>query len=398
MKILLIGIGGVYNYGCEAIVRGTEKILRSTWPDIHIVYASRRPDDDRARLAGCDIEIVHRKRLGRYSLKRIAKKFLSLFGIRWSPMEDPASLLRDCDAVLSIGGDIYTLDSSGGYAASLTKFGDNALKKGIPYILWGASAGPFSENPEAEKLFREHLKKASLIAAREAKTIECLRSLGVSDNVFPCADPAYAVAPEIKADHASLRGDRTIGVNLSPLSAGYSGISIEDSVRAQSKAVESLIETFNARILLVPHVVCGFKEEDDDLRYLRRIWRTIAPEYRDKVRLLDGDPGFIAVKRELINCNLVIAARMHCAVNALAAHVPAVILSYSDKAVGMCRYVYGNDDWVIPVSEFSRGGMLENKVRSMLDREGEIRTYLDTRIPEVRQHAYQPIQQLRKLL
>jgi hypothetical protein len=27
-RILLIGIGGVYNYGCEAIVRGTEAIVR----------------------------------------------------------------------------------------------------------------------------------------------------------------------------------------------------------------------------------------------------------------------------------------------------------------------------------------------------------------------------------
>ena len=44
---LLHGIGGVYNYGCEAIVRGTEQIIRKEYPTADIIYASRRPIDDR---------------------------------------------------------------------------------------------------------------------------------------------------------------------------------------------------------------------------------------------------------------------------------------------------------------------------------------------------------------
>ena len=46
----LYGIGGVYNYGCEAIVRGTEIILRKKWPNIQIKYASLRPEDDKRRI------------------------------------------------------------------------------------------------------------------------------------------------------------------------------------------------------------------------------------------------------------------------------------------------------------------------------------------------------------
>ena len=45
-NVLLIGIGGVYNYGCEAIVRGTIEILRNVDPAIKISYASYNYEDD----------------------------------------------------------------------------------------------------------------------------------------------------------------------------------------------------------------------------------------------------------------------------------------------------------------------------------------------------------------
>ena len=48
--VLLIGIGGVYNYGCEAIVRGTVEILRKVNPQIQIAYASYNYVDDKRRL------------------------------------------------------------------------------------------------------------------------------------------------------------------------------------------------------------------------------------------------------------------------------------------------------------------------------------------------------------
>ena len=33
MKIALYGIGGTYNFGCDAIVRGTENMIHSSRPD-----------------------------------------------------------------------------------------------------------------------------------------------------------------------------------------------------------------------------------------------------------------------------------------------------------------------------------------------------------------------------
>ena len=319
-------------------------------------------------------------------------------GIRWDPMVESLGLLKGVNAAFSIGGDIYTLRPNGDYSMAFPKFGNAALKRGIPYVLWGASVGPFTENPEAERAFTKHLKGLSLITARETATVDYLRSLGISDNVVQCADPAYVVAPEIMANGSRQTDKFTIGINLSPLSIRYADHYEEEAIHTQAKTIEGLIKAFDARIVLIPHVVSDFNEGDDDFRYLRKIQQEIASEYQEAVTLLESDPGFVGAKKELIKCDLVIAARMHCAINALAAHVPTILVAYSHKAVGMCQYVYGNRDWVLPLSEFSKEGVLENKVCSMKNQESKIRDYLSKRIPEIQQDAYRPMQRLKKVL
>lgn len=396
-RILLIGIGGVYNYGCEAIVRGTETIIRHEYPDADIVYASNRSSDDQERLKGSKVQIIERGGIRRYSIKNICRKILSVGGITWSPMVDSLRLLTNADAVLSIGGDIYTLHPGGNYSLSLPKFGNAAQKRGVPYVLWGASVGPFSDNPGAEMVFARHLKKLSLITARESATVEYLRTLEVCDSVIPCADPAYVVASEIKANHTHQCNHLTIGINLSPLSTRFTKYSLEDSIYMQASTIQGLIKALNARIILIPHVVCNFNEGDDDLRYLQRVKGTITPEYQDKIILLDSDAGFVGTKKELVKCDLVIAARMHCAINALAAHVPTILVSYSSKAVGMSQYVYNNSDWVVPLAEFLPDSILR-KVSRVIGQIRETRGYLAKRIPEIQQEAYRPVQSLKEIL
>ena len=99
-KILMIGIGGVYNYGCEAIVRGTEEIIRKEYPSAEIIYASRRPIDDQDRLKRSQVRIVKRKYLRRYSIKNIFHKLLSTIGIKWYQRIDSLRMLKGIDAVL----------------------------------------------------------------------------------------------------------------------------------------------------------------------------------------------------------------------------------------------------------------------------------------------------------
>ena len=57
-RILLIGIFGTYNYGCEAIVRGTVTQIRQQYPDAYIAYASMNIDDDIHRLRNCNVNFI----------------------------------------------------------------------------------------------------------------------------------------------------------------------------------------------------------------------------------------------------------------------------------------------------------------------------------------------------
>lgn len=398
LKVLLIGIGGVYNFGCEAIVRGTEIIVRKEYPDANIIYASNRVTDDKRRLQGSKVQIIDRGSYKRYSVKNIFKKLLSLAGIRWTPLLESLELLKSVDIVLSIGGDIYTLGPNSSYSLSFPKFGDSAQKLGVPYILWGASVGPFTENPKAEIAFTKHLSGLSLITAREFATVDYLQTLGIRNNVISCADPAYVVAPEVNAIGMRQTDKFIIGINLSPLSIHYSNHSEKEAILAHAKTIEGLIKTFDACVVLIPHVVSGFNEGDDDLRYLRRVKQAIGSDHHNALSIIESDLGFIKTKRELIKCDLVIAARMHCAINALSAHVPTIFVAYSSKAVGMCQYVYGNGDWVLQLNELSKEGILARKVRSMKNQGSSIRDYLSRRIPEIQEEAFRPLQKLKDVL
>lgn len=64
-----------------------------------------------------------------------------------------------------------------------------------------------------------------------------------------------------------------------------------------------------------------------------------------------------------MRCDFVIAARMHCAVNAVSTGVPALFLAYSEKAKGMAEYVYGSNEPVIPLMDFEN----TSKISYLLD-------------------------------
>ena len=120
-KVLLIGIRGTYNYGCEAIVRGTTALLEKYVPDIEVYYASYNYADDRKRLKGCNVHLINRKLS---FIHRVIRKGLSILGIKYNMPYDRLSWVKKYhfDAVFSIGGDIYTLDARKNYNPSLPLF------------------------------------------------------------------------------------------------------------------------------------------------------------------------------------------------------------------------------------------------------------------------------------
>ena len=92
-----------------------------------------------------------------------------------------------------------------------------------PIIIWGASVGPFTKDKIFEKYMKEHLKKVSGIFARETITIDYLNSIGIKDNVYYTADPAFLLEAK-KPSSTKLKykiEKNGIGFNLSPLMPKY---------------------------------------------------------------------------------------------------------------------------------------------------------------------------------
>lgn len=396
-RFLMVGIGGVYNYGCEAIVRGTAEAFHSEAPSANLVYGSLRLEDDMKRMEGCDISIVDRG--WREPLKhRAVRKGLRKIGKPWYFSRDPVPPRGLYDAVLSIGGDIYNPRPDGSYPGHLMKFGDALAQKKIPYIMWGCSMGPFDSGPLAtQKAFLKHIQKVPVVITREQVTIDYLKSIGYRGQLWLGADPAFLVAPDIRIKQTGTPQNRPrIAINLSPLSIITLHLKRDEVIRQQVEAIRSIVERTNASIVLVPHVVCSFIDAQDDRRYLRSIALALR-EQGVEVELVDRDLGFIETKKLLVECDLVIAARMHCAINALASSVPAILLSYSPKSVGVCEYVYGSKGNVFGLSEFGSDSFLR-RIETMLAEKAALAEFLTKRMVDVRRDAERPVRDLMEWL
>lgn len=57
MNIGMFGMYGLYNYGCEAIARGTYELLKQSWPDSKIILYTANTNKDREILCDLDIEV-----------------------------------------------------------------------------------------------------------------------------------------------------------------------------------------------------------------------------------------------------------------------------------------------------------------------------------------------------
>ena len=219
----------------------------------------------------------------------------------------------------------------------------------LKYVLWGASVGKFEKNPAALSFYKNHLSKVDLFIVREKISMDYLHYLSIDKPVVLAPDPAYFVAPEVKRVEKLV--NNRIGINLSPLSALYEYKDLLKAIKKQTQAIISLIDAMNVEVILLPHVISPYYI-DNDLSYMRDIYDELPFEYQSKVSLIDTDPSFIGLKKEIMKCDYVIAARMHCAVNAISTGIPAVFLAYSEKAKGMAEYIYGSQVPVMALTKF----------------------------------------------
>ncbi|MBR2865995.1 MAG: polysaccharide pyruvyl transferase family protein [Elusimicrobiaceae bacterium] len=348
----LYGIYGLYNFGCEAIVRGTYQMLKSVYPHSRIVYFSYHYEYDKEVLADLEIEVVQIRTRQSLPLKCV-NKFLQIIGCEKRIFSfDYKKMINSVDCFFSIGGDIYTIaqrllqKKRYPYYNSLVDFCERCFALGKDVYVYGASVGPFGEYPKAVQYYRHHLAKYQKIICREEKSVQYLRALGLTNTAF-MPDPAFIV----KGPATATQEKKYIGLNLSPLSLQeLYGRSARQQIKPLAEMVEKLCESFSQDILLLPHVLAK-NPLDNDLHFMTLLKDTVDEKYRGRLKIANYHKGFLGIKQEMYQCEIVIAARMHCAVNALTENIPALFLSYSQKSRGMAQYVYGHEKWVLPLQQ-----------------------------------------------
>ena len=116
-------------------------------------------------------------------------------------------------------------------------------------------------------------------------------------------------------------------------------------------------------VMLLPHVISP-NPQDNDFIYLQKIYDKVKVHCGSAIMLVDNDPGFVGLKLYIKQCDYVIAARMHCAVNAITVSVPTLFLSYSEKAKGMADFVYNSNETVVSLADFENISLIVEKLKN----------------------------------
>ena len=362
-KVALYGIGGLYNYGCEAIVRGTVANIRAINKNCKITYYSKFYEYDKEQIKDLEIEVVNIESRKNF-LKKVVSKSIDILGINILPFNkrEHNKIISDNDIIFSIGGDIYSIPkymrdkSTYKYINNMVEFGELAKKKGKKVIIYGASIGPFGEYEKAKKYFSIHLKKIDLIVCRENYSLNYLKELGLNENLIFLPDPAYWIERNNKNSNCKTY----IGVNLSALSIHEIYGSIDErTIKRLSELIEEINKKTGLSIMLIPHVYSPFDKFDNDYEFLNKIYENLPSNIKKYTKLVKPK-SFIDVKRYLSECKLVVAARMHCAVNAITESIPTIFLSYSIKSKGMAEFIYGELNWFLNLNE------IENELPNLI--------------------------------
>ncbi len=385
MRIAIYGIGGLYNYGCEAIIRGTVEFIKKNYNNPKITYYSRNYKDDLILANELGIQIVSIERKSTF-LRKCISKLIDLSELPIVPFfkKEFKLITENSDVVFSVGGDIYTIPKylrerkHYRYVNYLVEFGEYALKRRIKIVIYGASIGPFGKYEKAKKYYLEHLKKVEKIICREIETQRYLENNGISKNVILLPDPAYLVSdPNEKIKKIP----RYIGINLSELSLlEVYGSSRENITLKISSIIEEIYLKTKIPIILIPHVMSPHTTIDNDFKFLEKIYFSIKDELKSYIKVVKPT-NFIDTKNYLRECIIVVAARMHCAVNAITVGTPAIFIAYSQKSIGMSNFVYGKNEWCISINDINRD--LIDLIINLLNNEEGVRKIINKRIFEI---------------
>lgn len=339
-NVVLMGNGSPDNGGCEAITKGTVEILKATFPNVEVT--------------DCYFDYT-----GHYSADTQNGVHPIAYPARWTPkwwFLQPAlqcslmltsqilfashkHFIRQADVVLSLGGDNYSLDY--GVPRRFIAMGQYVKRLGTPFVIWGASVGPFADRSAFERRMAAHLRSdVDLILLREEASRAYLQQVGVTQNVRMVADPAFMMQPEESAWRLHESPSRYVCINFSSLMAKYvTGGQMEPWVKMCAETIDTLAKRCDGiPLVFIPHVKADYD-----------FMQAVMPHLQDKGCVIMADKRLNAaqMKGVIAHAMVNVACRTHSTIASFSTAVPTISLGYSIKSKGLNLQMYGHEDYLV---------------------------------------------------
>ena len=366
MKYFLFDHAGSLNRGCEAIIRGTVKIISAADDDASFRLASYRPEND--TLLGLDtVRMESRELTGLETLIsalniKLAHSEKYAYRKMYSPVVNHADGFDFC---LSVGGDTYCYGDN----ASVREITAQLHKNGKKTVLWGASIG--EEDLSEEKI--NGFKSFDAIFVREPLTYELISKYVDKDKLFMFADPAFCLEREDLPLPDGFEEKNTMGFNLSPLVADKNPALVD----ACTDFLEYVLENTSLQIALIPHVT---EKGNDDCTVLSEIYERL--DNPQRVIKIGGGLSASQYKGYIARLRFFIGARTHATIAAYSNAVPTIVLGYSVKSRGIAKDLFGEEKFVVDSLSLTSAQTLINEFKKLAEQETEIVAQLGAVIPE----------------
>ena len=371
MHISLYGNGSSGNHGCEAIVRGTVKLLGSETNSFRIQSENIQEDkfyglEALAQVSPAKSECKKDLRfLAAYAKLKLTGNYTDMDGLYYLPGVRKAG--TTANVALSVGGDNYCYGGTGIYA-----YLNRAYKKhGVKTVLWGCSIEP---DVVVQKDVAKDLARYDLIVARESITYEAVKQ--VQENTILAPDPAFFMEPMVCNLDDRLRTGDVIGINISPMiisSEKKQGMVYEN----YRQLVQYILSETDAKIALIPHVVWA---SNDDRKVLRQLYDDFDQDPR---LVLVEDHTAPELKYIISQCSFFVGARTHATIAAYSSCVPTLVIGYSVKAKGIARDLFGTEDgYVLSVQDMCQPQQLTEAFCTLYKKREYIRAYLSEKVKE----------------
>jgi len=228
---------------------------------------------------------------------------------------------QDVDALVDVSGFAF------GDANSHYRMRNNVLiaqlyrQRGKPVIMLPQMFGPF-EKPAAAESFRQLLRHANLVFARDVKSLDYARATGgPTENLYLAPD--ITIFMESDSDDQSARVNESYACLVPNVRTPRNGHPRWREVYVDRMAeVGRLLARQGVKPYLLMHSIAG---EDHPLA--NQIKESIGENQCEIVTL--SDP--LAIKSFIAHSRLIVASRYHSVVGALSSGVPAIVLGWAHK-------------------------------------------------------------------